>query len=833
MATQYQCKNERRRAEIRNLRQTNGRSPLNGIDYLEVASDQTTLVVHFLHPLPANTLKPEHVVITGGSRIQSILVASVSSFDRILLVRVGSIGDFSQYTLQLVTSASNATPPEGIDPQLAQVNFSFWVEASNEFDCEATVSPTAKALPPPAIDYLAKDYASFRRLMLDRLALTMPQWVERSPADLGVMLVELMAYAADHLSYYQDAVATEAYLGTARKRVSIRRHARLLDYLMNDGCNARAWIVFTVEGTVKLPGASDRRPGTQLLTRTEIAAYFLPPEKLELALSLGAQVFETLHDAMLVDVCNEIRFYTWSNDQCRLPSGSTRATLIDNSSRSLAQILKPGKVLLFEEVLGISTGRSIDADPMHRHVVRLTQVQQTIDPLNATPLLEVAWADADALPFDLVISNRDEQERPITNLSVARGNVVLADAGRTVASEDLTDVTGWERLRPRLQYGPLTQQSYVRNAQDQWVRFDPKAPAAEAMQWSLRDTQPAIAVWEAAPDLTQDAPVRWQVQRDLLNSDRFARDFVVETEDDGSAFLRFGDDALGKRPRSDTHLMTRYRIGNGSVGNVGAEAIATLLLPKAQLSDEIALLEPAANPIPIDSGVIKSLRNPLPAQGGTDPESIEQVRLDAPQAFRQQQRAVTEKDYAAAAEGYPGVQRALATRRWTGSWYTLFITVDRVGGLPIDDEFRQGLRKFLESLRLAGHDIEIEAPRFVPLEIAMIVQVAPDYFRSAVKKALLDTFGSGVLPNGQLAFFHPDRFTFGQSVYLSPIVATAMQTAGVCNVNVTRFQRWGESADHALDAGQISFDRLEIPRLDNSPNTPENGWLVLTLNGGL
>ncbi len=57
-------------------------------------------------------------------------------------------------------------------------------------------------------------------LMLDRLAEMLPDWNERNPADLGIALVELMAYAADHLSYYQDAVATEAYLGTARKRVS-------------------------------------------------------------------------------------------------------------------------------------------------------------------------------------------------------------------------------------------------------------------------------------------------------------------------------------------------------------------------------------------------------------------------------------------------------------------------------------------------------------------------------------------------------------------------------------------------------------------------------------
>ena len=57
--------------------------------------------------------------------------------------------------------------------------------------------------------------------------------------DLGTALVELLAYAADHLSYQQDAVANEAYLETARRRVSVRRHARLVDYRMHDGASAR------------------------------------------------------------------------------------------------------------------------------------------------------------------------------------------------------------------------------------------------------------------------------------------------------------------------------------------------------------------------------------------------------------------------------------------------------------------------------------------------------------------------------------------------------------------------------------------------------------------
>ena len=78
----------------------------------------------------------------------------------------------------------------------------------------------------PAATYAVKDYPGFLGLMLNRLRLTLPGWQEQSPADMGMMLVELLAYAADYLSYDQDAVATEAYLGTARRRISARRHAR-------------------------------------------------------------------------------------------------------------------------------------------------------------------------------------------------------------------------------------------------------------------------------------------------------------------------------------------------------------------------------------------------------------------------------------------------------------------------------------------------------------------------------------------------------------------------------------------------------------------------------
>ena len=140
------------------------------------------------------------------------------------------------------------------DPQLAEVAFSFKVECGPDFDCKPVAPDCIPArLPPPTINYLAKDYGSFRTIILDRLNQLLPGWRGSSEADLGVALAELIAYVGDYLSYQQDAVATEAYLETARRRVSLRRHALLVDYRIHDGCNARAWIALQVNGS---PGSA-------------------------------------------------------------------------------------------------------------------------------------------------------------------------------------------------------------------------------------------------------------------------------------------------------------------------------------------------------------------------------------------------------------------------------------------------------------------------------------------------------------------------------------------------------------------------------------------------
>jgi predicted phage baseplate assembly protein len=261
-----------------------------------------------------------------------------------------------------------------------------------------------------------------------------------------------------------------------------------------------------------------------------------------------------------------------------------------------------------------------------------------------------------------------------------------------------------------------------------------------------------------------------------------------------------------------------YRIGNGSAGNVGAETLSHMVL---RAGDGMS--------IGYDWSKIKAIRNPLAAWGGADPETSEQIRTYAPQAFKKQERAVNAPDYAEIAMRYPGIQQAAATVRWTGSWYTVYVTIDRKDGKTVDDAFIAEIKTYLNCFRMAGYDIEVNGPLFVPLDVACNVCVKPGYFTMDVKKALLDTFSSREFNDGGRGFFHPDHFTFGQAVYLSRIYATAMAVEGVAALEVTKLQRLGKNAAGELADGKLGVGRLEVVRLDNDPNFPEKGKLEFTM----
>ena len=149
-----------------------------------------------------------------------------------------------------------------------------------------------------------------------------------------------------------------------------------------------------------------------------------------------------------------------------------------------------------------------------------------------------------------------------------------------------------------------------------------------------------------------------------------------------------------------------------------------------------------------------------PAAGrrrGSSPRPPTRYAATRRDAFAVQERAVTEADYAEVGERSSEVQRAAATFRWTGSWHTVFVTADRFGGGAGRRRVRGRVRDWLERYRMAGYDLEVDAPVFVPLEIGLHVCVAPGYFRSDVAAEVRAVLSDAVLPDGSRGLFHPDR----------------------------------------------------------------------------
>ncbi|MBX3117496.1 MAG: putative baseplate assembly protein [Fimbriimonadaceae bacterium] len=798
MSDVYVCGKQRRLEAVRTA------GVLNGIDFLEVRHPaQTTLDITFVKS-PAG-LTVQNFRIEGGVRVTNIAVTGAPINGNVVSLTVDRPGDFSTYVLRVVAGPGDDAPPAGYDSQLCAVEFSFKVACPSDFDC-APLDECPPVTPEMAeIDYLAKDYPSFRRLMLDRMRVTRPEWTERNPSDFQVALVEMLAYVADHLSYAQDAVATEGYLGTARRRTSVRRIARMLDYPVHEGCAARTFVCFEVLAGSGADGQTIPK-GTPILDKA-LASTPAVTQAVYDSAGESLRVFETLHDVTIRSSRNTIKFHTWSDLDCCLPQGSTSATLLVENGLTLA----PGDLLSIEEVKNPTGLTGNGADPRNRHVVRLTKVTPDHDDHENVDVLQVEWARADALPFPVCLSVTHDEET-ITDVSVACANVVLADCGRTrqpelpIPSAPDTD----SKFEPTLVSAdvtfatPYSHQDMKNQPAMACLKTDPKTSIAE------------IGLDSVTPDLLGN-PVTtrvWRVQSDLLGSGPFDAHFVAEPEHDRTVRLRFGNGINGMAPQAGDTLLATVRTCNGKAGNVGHDALKSVVTSLVGL---------------------QRVWNPLPGLGGVDPENLNEVRRDAPEAFKVQERAVTEADYEEMALRHPEVQNAKAQFRWTGSWYTVFLAIDRLGGLPVmaDEAFKTDMLNHIDRYRMMGTDIEVRGPNYVPLDIELEVCVAPGAFRGNVLQDLAKTFSAGTLPDGTLGFFHPDRFTFGQEVYLSQILAAAMLVRDVDHVRATKFQRWGKQAVSELGDGYISISTFEIAQLKNDPNFPEQGRIVFSLDGGL
>lgn len=821
------CKDKRRRNLVL---QTPG---VNGLDYLEILDSPgcgKRLALSFVKDARSLSLNPDNVVIAGGTVVQATNILPATDEDPLsLIVQLDKTGDFSPYTLTLVTSSTNNDPPPGIDRQLNSLSFSFKAGCPTPLDCLTTQCCPSDLATPPDIHYLARDYDAFRQAMLDRMSVLLPEWTERHEADPGIALVEVLAFAADHVSYLQDAVNTEAYIGTARSRISLRRHARLVDYQVSEGANARGWVCLSVNlPNIIVPA------GTQFFPQIPGIAASVDPNDNSYAASLllasPGPVFESMETIPLYPEQSQMDFYTWGDGQCCLPAGATQATLTGTPPNGAYSSLKAGQVLIFEEMKGPQTGDPADADPAHRWAVRLTYASTVdnaghplFDPVNPGALLtSIAWNVDDALPFPLCLSSISLDGLPVAGVSVARGNVVATNQGVWTIDELLGAVPP---LTPSPVSGIGCNCLTVGGAAVPRARFEAvlaNQPLTFAVDYNtaVASAEMPSAASFLAPDnstakpqisLSSDDGQSWSPVEDLLSKDNEFAGFIPEVEWDGSAHLRFGDGTYGQAPKSGVNFTATYRTGNGASGNVGRDALAHVLMAGG-------------------AGITR-VRNPLAASGGADPETMQHIVQVAPFAFQTQMRCVTAADYGAMAKTLNGVAKAQGNIRWTGSWYSAFVSVDPA--VAWTDSLATQVETGLSRLRMMGTDLVVQQAIFVGLRIGLKICVAPGFFQSDVYQAIWKLLVTGDTCQKTIGMLDAANFQFGQTVYASPIVAAAQSITGVAAITLVSFERMDRPvAIGSSPPTQLLMGSIEIPCCNNDPNHADRGMLILTMDGG-
>ncbi len=724
----------------------------------------------------------------GADQVKVVAIASGST-PNCLTLTVSPIGDYSTYTLSI--------DYQSIDPIYSEIEFKFRPGCFNLCAPDWESAPAPKE--GPAIDYLAKDYDSFRHTMITAMMERVPGWGPTSEADLDQVLLELFSAAADELSDYQDRVMNEAYLGTAHKRVSMARHARLMDYHIHQGNQAGTSLALKVADGTEF----DLSKGYPVWAGSDGIN------------DPSSVVFMSRNQQHMHHLLNQMGLYTWSDAIPALASGSTTADLKlttggEASANIVRDLIRNGTItdFLIQKRLNPATGMEAGRYPSKRQFLRLLsgdQGAETIqDPLAGDWLVRVRWEDRDRLRSNYCFTV-DCPDGKVEDVSLFHGNLVQVYHGRpmtVVFKEPGTTLTGpdefhYERTDMwgticRLSEGPLAYKDTPTGGE---------VPSESTIEVEVETPGGGMDKWEEVISLIHSD-----------NSDEQGDHFIVETDEEGRSLIRFGDGVNGKELPDGAEVHCSYQVGRGPDGNIGADKLVNF--------DKTAFPQ------------IGECWNPFDVTNGRAPEPVVEIIRRVPEAYRfRQLRAVTLRDYVNRAEELDDVSRAAARYVWTGSWRTVQISVDPVGTTGLDDELRKRIARYLDAVRLIGEDLEIRPPRFVPLEIHISLCIHPGYWWEDIKFILEQELSDGYTPDGRMGFFHPDQWTFGQELRESQIMGRVQLVKGVDHVINVEMKRWSEVTPGKK--GIIEVRPNEIIQVKNDPDHKEEGFMFFDdIRGG-
>lgn len=281
------------------------------------------------------------------------------------------------------------------------------------------------------------------------------------------------------------------------------------------------------------------------------------------------------------------------------------------------------------------------------------------------------------------------------------------------------------------------------------------------------------------------ANAEWRKVNHLLDADADDHVFQVWNDDSGYTWVIFGDNLNGAIPSNGLDVSVICRTGYGSAGNIPAGTITYLF-------DDVAggvFIEQD----PLTSGLSTSTAT----LGGSDPETIEETRKNAPKVIRSQDRAVTLEDFKNLALGINGVTKANAVSNTFTSVMVYILGPD--GGMP-GQVLKDTVARELQRRALAGVTVIVGDPVFQEIGFGGTVQVYPNYDVNRVLDDLTIAVSS---------MFNLKNAEFGMRITQSDVYKKAMSVPGVAKLDLG-YWNWGNSL-YTSYFNEIRFLPWEFP----------------------
>ncbi len=666
----------------------------------------------------------------------------------------------------------------------------------------------------PDIDYLTRDYRGFRAQLIALLERSNTQWTERSAADLGVVVLEALAYQLDHLAYTGDRIAAEGYLRTARRRQSVRQHAALGDHKLDRGSSSCGFQHFNVAvGAIELPAQTQVGPPLRLGQRPEHRDVF---ETFEAALLdarrnrftlrksiaagssllwLGGEGQQAL-DLWTLGIRPGMRLALISRDHSEVVTvAQVQDSAVLLESPCPTTFIAGGSeraTLVYGNLVAIRAGQRSDWRDLGRggasrddvsagfYICRRIALLQGLfelledhrDTWNQHPDLSFAWSHAQRLARLAICLLRTSSTTAIPTGLVDRILDLLRES--EVLLRDSLRALG-------LAVPPELRPSQHVTTPHQRITLPSDAPTL----W--HDYTTTLDIQTLQSGRTQ----AWTEVEDLLQSGPNDRHYIAEFSGEHDITLHFGDGRQGAMLPAGAPILGRWVFGDADLGDVGPRALTRALGP-------IATHLEATDPT----------HNPLETVNYRPPEPIEEVADRIRRELASPAIPVTRDDFITILEAHQDITEAVVLPTKEKRVKVALRLATHARGI----DTLSTLQRWIDDRRLAGTRVHLALGRPLYINITALLMVHPEADSQATRSRCRDAI--------HRIFADSDRHRLGAPQTRGDLFEVIESTIGVIWSQLLRFARAGGQEPTVAEKIEPAPDQhIRCLDLDDNPAT--------------